>query len=298
MRHLIPMLSFGLLLAACAPHANTLPTATIAAAIATRTDAPMPTIVPTATPVMPTDVVPSPNGQFIARLWHSGVYNMPDERPTIDILNKDGSLLWQIPYQGEVATFMPSPVLQIYAWSPDSADLYFFYVFSPDGGDFAFLWTGYDLQKIHVADGHIERVLPGEGMMSFAFSPDGKQIAYSGVEKPPKFLYVRNLLTGAEKRAPVATSPSDNLMVGDIHWSPYGKSLAFQTQDSDYMVQTIYLDIAHMKTRVIREYKLYEMWFEGWTSNGNLRFYQYQKVVAIDPSSGQTIIIGTPTPQP
>ncbi len=215
----------------------------------------------------------------------------------IEILDNQHSVLWQIPYRGDVLT-APHPDLYMYAWSKDSAFLYFYYIFSPDGGDRAFYWTGLDLQSVRVSDGSIRRVIDGKGFMSFAFSQDETQLAYTREQDRPRVFYVRDVASGTEKKSQVGDASGRYQLIGDIHWAADGKQLAFQTQTADYVVQTVYLDAILMKQKVIREYKLFTIWFEGWTPKGKLRFFENGKIVAVDPKTGQTLAIGTPTPNP
>ena len=157
---------------------------------------------PSATPDAAIQILNSPDGKYIAKLYVP--YNGSSvERPVIEIFDEHNKLLWQIPYQGEVPESDPKPSLTTYEWSTDNSQLYFYYVWSPDGGDWAFWWTGYDLQKIDVKTGKIQHVLPGQGFMSFIISPDRTQIAYTREQDKPSIIYVRDLVTGSVKKARV-----------------------------------------------------------------------------------------------
>ncbi len=253
---------------------------------------------PTATP-SPFDSRVSPNGEFIANAYLE--HQLPSGLQTIEIRDKQGKLIWQIPYQGEPSTSDPSPLLSVLQWSKDSSLLYFYYVFSPDGGDRAFWWTGLDLQTIDVNTGEIKQVLPGEGFMSFAISPDGTQIAYTRSQDNPSIFYLRDLSTRAEKTAPVIFGSKDYARVGDIRWSPSGKEIAFQTETKEYMAQTIYLNPSTLKQKVVREYMVDSSYFQGWSVDGNLEFIDLENgvyIVHVNPRNGKTIVIGTPTPRP
>jgi hypothetical protein len=281
-----------LLFPGCTPH----PVGTIAPILTnTATSIALPpteTLTPNLQP--PFQVITSPNGKFVAQLRNFGSISPS----IIDVLDDQNSVLWQIPCQGDVPASLPHPELTIYSWSKDSAFLYFYYIFSPDGGDRAFYWTGLDLQSIRVSDGSIRRVIDGKGFVSFAFSEDETQLAYTRDQDRPRVFYVRDVASGTEKKVQVGDASSRYLLIGNIHWTADGKRLAFQTQTADYMVQTIYLDVARMNQKVIQEYKLEDIWFEGWTPEGNLRFFENGKIVAVDPKSGRTLAIGTPTPNP
>ncbi|MEW6028334.1 MAG: TolB family protein [Chloroflexota bacterium] len=249
------------------------------------------------------ETLASPNGEFIANAYFETDH--PSGMQTIEIINKEGNLIWQIPFQGELPTGYPRPLLVIFQWSNDSAQLYFYYVWSPDGGDRAFWWTGYDLQKIDVKTGDIQYVLPGQGFMSFAVSPDGEQIAYTRNQDQPSIIYIRHLFTGTERTAYVLGGSKNYVRVGDIHWSPSGNEVVFQTETEDYKVQTILLNPVTMKQKVIREYGLFTLFFDGWTEDGKLQFSEVSpngvridNVFQIDVTTSEIFDVGTPTPRP
>lgn len=294
---------------ACTPQ-NSAPTVTsspippTSTVTLTPTTASTPEIFPTPTSTLklPDQILNSPNGEYIAEF--DNAYGHPAFEPqVIEIFDKNGSLLWEIPYQHEIATYDPHPGLTVYGWSKDSTYLYFYYDFHPDGGDFAFWWEGFDLQRINVQTGDIEQVIPGdrEKFVAFAFSPDETQIAYTREQDNPSILYIRNLSTGAEKTAKVISSSMDYVRVGDIHWSPSGKEIAFQTETDEFMAQTIVLNPANMEQKVIREYLVSTAYFQGWSDDGNLEFLDTEKgvrIVHINPKNNETIVIGTATPRP
>lgn len=263
---------------------------------------PFPTESPTPRP--PDLVIDSPNGEFIAEF--DNAYRHPAYEPqVIQILDKNGTLLWQIPYQHETAMADPHPSLRIYGWSKDSAYLYFYYEFSPDGGDFAFWWDGFDLQRIRVQTGEIEQVIPGdrEKFVAFAFSPDETQLAYTRQQDDPSILYIRNLVTGAEKGTNVILNPSMYyIRVGGIHWSPSGEKIAFGTESDDFRAQTILLDPHTMKQKIVREYLVANSYFDGWHDDETLGFLDIKGamgyIVQLNLNSGEIVEIGTPTPRP
>lgn len=292
-----------------APIATSSPISSTATATITHTETNTPEIIPTLTPTPePPDQISlnSPNGEFVAEF--DNAHSHPALKPQIiKILDKNGSLLWKIPYQHETAMVDPHPSLSIYGWSKDSAYLYFYYLFGPDGGDFAFWWDGFDLQRINVQNGDIEQVIPGEreSYVSFAFSPDGIQIAYTRAQDNPSVIYIRNVSTGAEKAAYVVFGSKNYVRVGDIRWSPSDNRLAFQTETDEGMVQTILLDTITMKQRVVREYALYTLLFDGWADNGKLQFaemspsgFMIGKVFQVDVATFETSEIGTATLMP
>lgn len=263
-------------------------------------------ISPTSTIKPPDQVLYSPNGEYAARF--DNAFGHPAfESQVIEILDRNSSIMWEIPYQHETAMVDPHPGLSIYGWSKDSDYLYFYYYFSPDGGDRAFWWDGFDLQRINIQKGNIERVIPSQirEFVAFAFSPDETQIAYTRSDDNPSIVFIRHLSTGEEKSVNVIFPSKNYVRVGNIHWSPSGKEIAFQTETSDYMVQTIYLDLSTMEQKVIREYELFIIDFQGWTSDGKLEFREFKsywdtssQIVHIDPSNHVSVVIGTPTAIP
>jgi len=268
----------------------------------TKTSIPTDTETPSPTAKAPDLILNSPNGEHIAEF--DNAYRHPYTDPqVIEIFDKNGSLLWKIPYQHETAMSDPHPSLRIYGWSKDSTYLYFYYDFSPDGGDFAFWWDGFDVQRINVQNGEIEEVIPGDREMfaGFSFSPDETQIAYTRQQDQPSIIYIRNLSTGNEKTAEVIFPSKNYVRVGDIHWFPSGKEIAFQTETEDYMAQTIILNLSTMAQKVVREYMVSTSCFEGWSKNGNLVFFDIGNgvnIVQVNPKNNETIVIGTPTPSP
>jgi dipeptidyl aminopeptidase/acylaminoacyl peptidase len=291
------------------PTVRILPTATL-----TPTSDTLPTIDPsllktpfpteTSTPKPPDQILNSPNGEFAAEF--DNAYSHPAYEPqVIQILDKNGSLLWEIPYQHEVSQSDPHPSLTIYGWSEDSKYLYFYYDFSPDGGDYAFWWDGFDLQRINAENGEIEQVIPGdrEKFVAFSFSPDAKKIAYTREQDNPSIFYIRNLVTETEKDTKVIGSPSMNyIRVGSIEWSPSGDKIAFQTESDDYKAQTIYLDPSTMKQKIVREYMVDTSYFDGWSDDENLSFLDIDggtaDIVHLNIKNGEVVKIGTPTPRP
>lgn len=248
----------------------------------------------------------SPNGKFVAKLY--SLYWLPSlEKPVIEISDKQGNLLWQIPFQGKVPEIDPGVSLLIYKWANDSSKLYFKYYSYPDGGgDFAFWWDGWDLQSIDIKTGEIRRVLPGKGSMSFAISPDGSQIAYARAQDTPGILFIRNLAVGTEIQIVVKpTQKYQYEMVGEIHWSPSGKAFVFQVQDQETKehwpeVQVIYLDTVTLEQKLVIQYDVQSMDFESWVDERTLRFYDRpdEPVLLVDIFTGEVTSLGTPTPSP
>jgi TolB protein len=91
------------------------------------------------------------------------------------------------------------------------------------------------------ADGENARILvdSGEPIMSPAWSPDGRKLAYVSFEKQQSEIYVQTLRSGARKR--VSSRAGVN---GAPAWSPDGRSLALtlSKQDGNLDVYTLDLD--------------------------------------------------------
>jgi hypothetical protein len=248
----------------------------------------------------------SPNRKFTANYYSSSNYPLG----VIEIRDKAGDLLWQIPYQGELPAGDPSPSLNIFQWSNDSAYLYYYYSWGADGMEVAFWWTGYDLLKINIETGETQKVLPNKDkeFISFAISPDETQIAYFRCQDQPNVIYIRNLETGQERTAKVASVLKNYVIAGDIYWAPSGDGLVFQTQDDNFMIQTIYLNLTKMKQKVVKEYPLYfapdwkRLQLQGWVDNRKLEYREEGdmgvQIIHLDIETMKTTMIGTSTPNP
>lgn len=315
MRNIIFLSSLLIIVqASCAPSTTATPTVRVAVL---PTITPVPTITltpnppvafstptsdmpsPTASPFVMSELA-SPNGEYIAYSY----FYYGTEQQTIEIQDKEGKLIWQIPFQGELPHYDPRPTIGMYQWSKDSSQLYFCYYWSPDGGDIIVQWTGYDLQKIDIKTGSVQRVLPGSGYMTFAISPDESQIAYVRKQDQPGVISVRNLSTDIERTAYIIIPRENYVTLGNMEWSPNGKGLVFETQDNNHMVRAIYLNLTTMKQRVIKEYPVINFpgWavFQRWVNNHILEFAESGdngvQIIQIDIESKETVVIGTPTP--
>ena len=273
-------------MAACSPFASITPVASLT---------------PASLPVEANQILFSPNGEFVARRYDYGSPQI--EKPLIEISDRNGKLLWQIPYQGERPTGDPGTSLAIYGWAKDSSALYFYYSHYPDGGDFAFWWDGKDLQRIDIKTGEIRKILPGEGSMSFAISSDGMQIAYTREQDMPAILFLRDLANNTDTRITVQPE-QEYTRVGDIHWSPSGNALIFHTeaepQQYSVQVQVIYLDTITLEQKLVKQYDFESMWFESWVDDRKLRFrgLHDEPIFLIDVFTNETTILGTATPSP
>jgi hypothetical protein len=248
----------------------------------------------------------APNNEYSAKLYFTSYH--PPKAAKIEISDTNGIVLWTVTDpRGEIIGD-PHPNLAIYKWSEDSSLLYFYYSFSYDGVET--LWNGLDLQSIDIKTGQIKRVLPGEGLMAFAFSLDGSFIAYVRQQDQPRRLFIRNLSTGAEKNV-VIDLPAENegthTQAGWIDWSPDGHEILYYTfllspTERNEIYQAVHLDISTMKQRVLLEFFEGDYVFAGWTPNGSVRFLRYSypknEVVEINVKTGKMTTIGTVTPTP
>ena len=236
----------------------------------------------------------SPDKRFVAKLYNEYVYHTG--RPTIEISDNTGSLLWTIPFQGEMPTGDPHPYLSLYKWSSDSSSLYFYNAFSFDG--YYTLWDGLDLQLIRIATGKAERVLPGKGLMAFAFSPGEQYVAYTRDQDQPRRLIVRNLTNDSESMAKIDLKSDNYTQAGWISSSPNGDKILFHTENQE-RIQAILLDVDSMKQQLLLEFWGEEYWFSGWSENGVMYLHSPDnEVINIDVTTGITTTIGTATPVP
>jgi hypothetical protein len=328
MRSIIAFSSLLIFLVSCSPY-TALPDSTatvIFTASSTEPNIILPTLTPkpntsatisttpSATPDPAEQILYSPDGKYVAKRY--GPYNMPSlDNPLIEIFDEQNELLWKIPFQGKQPDGDPGVSLLIYQWANDSSKLYFKYYSYPDGGgDFAFWWDGWDLQSIDIKTGEIRRVLPGEGSMSFAISPDGSQIAYTRAQDTPGVFFIRNLALGTDTQVIVKPAQKYKYQrIGEIHWSPSGKALIFHTQGQVAKnvwpeVQVIYLNVLTQEQKVVIRYGIGNTWFENWETRRfeswadvrTLRFYgRYNEpVILFDVFTGEVTTLGTPTPSP
>lgn len=312
----ITFLSLLLIIAltSCAPSATATPT-TMIVVFPTTTTIPIITLTPNSlvTISTPTSEVPSPtaepfimselaspNGKYIAYSY----FYYGTEQQTLEIQDKEGKLIWQIPFQGELPHYDPRPTIGAHLWSNDSSQLYFCYYWSPDGGDIFIRYSCRELQTIDIKTGEIQTVVP-DGYTAFEISPNGSQLAYLQCNDETCAIHVRNLSTGSEKAASAIANLKDYIAEGGISWSPNGNSLVFHTQDAGYMLQTLYLDISTMKLRLIKKYPVpgfQDNWaaFDGWVDDNILRFVESgnpgEQVVYLNIRNNESVVIGTPTP--
>ena len=241
------------------------------------------------------ETVYSPDGKFVAKQYSE---INPSGKQAIEIQDKLGNLIWQIPYQANILNETSySSYIYIYQWAKDSAALYFYYVSHHEVSS-GMRWRWHDLRKLNLKTGNIQTVLSGAGFMEFSISPDGTQIAYVRDIDNSSIIFIRNLETGYEKKTNVSFASENHYRVYEISWSPSGSKLAFQSETNDGTVQTIYLNLATTKQKVIKEYKLYAVKFNGWSDDDHLDFANFDTVVHANVNNDEIIVIGTITPVP
>lgn len=245
--------------------------------------------------------VVSPNGEYVAYAYDF-YWNY---HQTVEIKDKDGKVIWQIPYQGELPKGDPHPYMNIHRWSDDSSKLYFCYYWAPDGGDDPFISSCYNLQQLDLKTGEVRSVQR---------SPDDDdQIVYVSCQHKLCIVHVQNIPTGNEKITIIDSESGNNLIqTGYIDWHLNkagfidGSGFVFHLQDSNYIVQTIYFNMLTMEYKVIKKYPALDMpgWaeFVGWVDENTLEFLESGiegvQVVYIDVGSSETTVMGTPTPSP
>lgn len=258
----------------------------------------IPSLTSSSTPDPAIQILFSPNGEFVAKLYD--IYSMNRrpllEKPVIEIYDKSGTLLWQIPYQGELPRSFPQPSLSTYKWSMNNFELYFYYSYHRDGG--YTLPDALNLQKINIKTGAIEEVIPGAGFMAFAFSPDEKNIAYASAQDTQRKLVIRDLSTKSEKSISIDITSKEPIQIGWISWSPNSENVLFHVETSG-QVFAFYLNTKTMKQKEILTFALEEYWFDSWTQDQKPRYIDYYKNISVvDIDAGEVSTIGTVTPTP
>lgn len=259
------------------------------------TSTPDPNATPSPTPDLADQVVISPDGHFVAKLYSGYIY--PTGVETIEIQNAGAEVLWIIPYQGEVPTGDPRRYLRVYQWAQDGKHLYFYYTFSYDGAHT--LWNGFDLQVMNVETGNIQQVIDSDELVAFQFSRNERYLAYTRANDSPRKLFVRDMQTGTERSVTAHPDSENYVQAGWIVWSADSKEIVYQTWEDEW-IQVYHVDIATMQTKMVFEYWVESYWFNGWSADGvSLEFMSYEEeIVAIQIDSGEQIMVGTVTPTP
>ena len=135
------------------------------------------------------------------------------------VKNTDGSIEWR-----PVATWStfglgyttPQPL----HWSPDGRYLYF--TNAPVADGCGLFINASDLQRLDLANGEIQEVLPANTTWSLAIAPDGQTVAYSKTDE-----VVLLALDTGEVRSQKVVAAEASYQLGNFAWSPDSQQLAF-----------------------------------------------------------------------
>jgi len=255
------------------------------------------------------EIIYSPDGLLVAKEYRGSSYSTNTAK--IEIQDIKGSILWKIPFegvilgrdgkvwieipaQGEQWKGEPNPSLYILEWSRDSQYLYFYYRLFVDGRQP--LMDSYDLQRVNINTGVIEKVLQGTGDMAFSFSPNQEYLVYSRGQDIPRRVIIRNTSSGVEQKISFPEW-DDDLDIGDFDWSPYSESeLQFLTLNEEWL-QNYYLNIQELSAKLVFEFRVEDYWNDGWFPNNILRFKTLpeNEITEIDIAMPTPKIIGTAT---
>jgi Tol biopolymer transport system component len=195
----------------------------------------------------------------------------------------------------------PRPNLAIADWSPDGASLYYYRSFAYDGA--TTLWNGFGLQGINIASGRIGTLIPSEGLMAFAFSPDFLRLAYVLDEDDPRVLYIRTLATDELSNIRTTVPRHDAgqyTQAGSIRWSDSGNMMILFTSTADERAAMILFDLAQTSSKPILEFQQDQYAIEDWSRDETLRLHDIFEgtIVTMDAATGRLTVLGTPTPSP
>jgi hypothetical protein len=229
--------------------------------------------------------IDSPDGKFSARLRVDRGNHQ--RKPVIEIWNRAGSLLWEVPSQSpEVNT---RSTIAIYGWSPDSSKVYFYYPYWYEV--WYTIFKGSNLQSLDPNTGEIKNVISG-CCIDFDFSQDMKKIAYISEDK----VGIWDLETNTGKSTSIL--PHSFGQSGRVFLSPDGERMVFQTLEQ-FIGTTIYLNVKTMEQKVIMEdFVIMDVEFDGWTKDENPRYRKGGEVIVIDLDTLKQTISGTATSQP
>ena len=111
------------------------------------------------------------------------------------------------------------------SWSPDGARI----AFSRNRrGRYGSLVD--DLYVVEVESGDVRRLTTDRRASSPSFAPDGRRLAFVGVDGETANVYTLDLETGAERRL---TAYTGDVQITTARWSPDGASVAFAVFDLD-----------------------------------------------------------------
>jgi len=159
----------------------------------------------------------------------------------------------------------------------------------------------FDLQRIDVNTGAIEKVISGTGSMAFLFSPSQEYLIYTREQDLPRHITIRKTSDGTEQS--ISNQEWDQeIEIGGFSWSPYNEhELTFLTFSEDWeQIQVHFLDIKNMSTTLILEFQREELWFDAWLPNNVFRFKTLpgNEITEVNVTMPTPNIIGTATPIP
>jgi hypothetical protein len=175
----------------------------------------------------------SPDGKWIALGMMEGPFLAGDEEKyhyQLKVVSADRAIertmVDEIAHWG-LGYITPRP----FHWSKDGRYLYFTNEPVPDGC--AVFVNGSDLQRVDLNTGRVQEMLP-PGAWWLSLSADEKQVAYIYWNGEALEIVLRDLATGAERRAKLEADRDDS-QAGNIVWSPNGKTfvLAVATHPCD-----------------------------------------------------------------
>ena len=183
-----------------------------------------PTQATTATPVpVATWSSTSPDGKWIAQGMMEGPFMAGDDEKyhyRLKVVSADRRIEWtavdETAHWGLGYT-TPRP----FHWSRDGRYLYFTNEPVPDGC--AVFVNGSDLKRLDLTTGRVQEMLPPKAWW-LSLSPDETKLAYIYWNGEALEIVLRDLATGAERRAKLDASLDDS-QAGSIVWSPDGKAL-------------------------------------------------------------------------
>jgi hypothetical protein len=203
-------------------------------------------------------VLPSPDGLFIAKLY--SIYQNSSYIEAVEIWDSEGDLVINIPYQGETNQGDPQDSMRIADWSSDSSKLFFYYSWAYDG--WITLFNGSNLQYYDVPTGEIKELVPG--IVSFEFSHDRSHLAYLTCCE----VIILNLMSGVKT---VREIPDiEHSQAGWIHISPSGNKAVYHLLVNEYGGTAVLFDIRSSNQIILFENEFIEtIIFEGWDDDEN-----------------------------
>jgi hypothetical protein len=222
------------LIVGCNPNKDHLPTEVpIASSTYTPTRAPSETPVPPTAIITPTitltEFVLAPNliSTSPDGTWTAKVFDLYPTS-TMDVIHSDGTIIWNIFHDGEVAGWDESSLRPVH-WSVDGKFLYYTVLPFMDGFILFNVYAG--LGRLNLETGETEVIFnKGRDLYALAISPDSSYLAYICISEKPRRLVVREMLSGKEEDWIINDRYSQ---AGTITWAPDSSKLLFQVAEGD-----------------------------------------------------------------